>query len=324
MIDLAEKARLSADARAIEALTAGQTAKFRKAFLEFIKTVRSPEVLKEIRGLLEAREYATASRLVTSFIEKLGNELPKAFQVIGEAFAELTGRRMNAVLGFNATAEAAASAMQRSRLQFVQRLNMEQLLVLRTALTGAVKEGLAPAVAARRFRDAVGLTPSQWNIVYNYRRSLEGNSRDALDRQLRDRRFDRTVEAAIQQGTILDGDKIGRMVSRYAERMLIMRAQTIAQTEIHRVANQAQREAMIQIVGTLGIDPSRARKVWHAIDDDRTRYSHRGLDGAETGLFTPFVSPYGSRLMYPGDPQAPGYETINCRCVMTMRIIKEG
>jgi hypothetical protein len=40
------------------------------------------------------------------------------------------------------------------------------------------------------------------------------------------------------------------------------------------------------------------------------------MDGQERGLNEPFDSPSGAQLMYPGDPDAPAEEVINCRCAV--------
>jgi hypothetical protein len=38
----------------------------------------------------------------------------------------------------------------------------------------------------------------------------------------------------------------------------------------------------------------------------------------KVGLHQPFVTPLGIELMYPGDPNAPAGDVVNCRCVVTV------
>lgn len=59
------------------------------------------------------------------------------------------------------------------------------------------------------------------------------------------------------------------------------------------------------------------RKRWVATKDDRTRKSHRGMDGETVD----WDKPFSNGLMYPGDPSGPGRETYNCRC--TMRTVEK-
>ncbi|MDZ4232541.1 MAG: phage minor head protein, partial [Dietzia sp.] len=56
-------------------------------------------------------------------------------------------------------------------------------------------------------------------------------------------------------------------------------------------------------------------KVWVATTDARTRDSHFAADGQRVGLDEPFLIG-GTRLSYPGDPNAPAAEIVNCRCTI--------
>lgn len=57
------------------------------------------------------------------------------------------------------------------------------------------------------------------------------------------------------------------------------------------------------------------KKVWLATLDNRTRESHRFLDGEERELDEPF----SNGLMYPGDPTGDPAEVYNCRCTMVQQ-----
>lgn len=59
------------------------------------------------------------------------------------------------------------------------------------------------------------------------------------------------------------------------------------------------------------------KKVWEATGDDRTRESHKDIDGEERDINELF----SNRLMYPADPDGDGAEVWNCRCTMTVDII---
>lgn len=56
-------------------------------------------------------------------------------------------------------------------------------------------------------------------------------------------------------------------------------------------------------------------KVWDAILDDRTRFTHDELDGTRVGLDEYFVSSSGDRGLYPGDFET-AEENANCRCMI--------
>lgn len=86
------------------------------------------------------------------------------------------------------------------------------------------------------------------------------------------------------------------------------RAGLIARTETHGAANnganEAARETGLQL-----------RREWISSEDERTRDSHdMGLIEI-VGMDEPF-DVGGELLQYPGDPNGPPGETINCRCAI--------
>jgi hypothetical protein len=84
------------------------------------------------------------------------------------------------------------------------------------------------------------------------------------------------------------------------------RAEMIARTETHGAANygagRAARETNLPL-----------NREWIAAGDERTRETHTEADGQIVGMDEPFTVG-GAKLMYPGDPDGPAEEVINCRC----------
>ena len=68
--------------------------------------------------------------------------------------------------------------------------------------------------------------------------------------------------------------------------------------------------------------PEEIEREWSATSKSKpTRESHIAMDGQKVKFDEPYVSPVtGARLMYPGDPNAPAEEIINCRCWEMFRI----
>ncbi len=58
-------------------------------------------------------------------------------------------------------------------------------------------------------------------------------------------------------------------------------------------------------------------KQWMATDDNRTRDTHREMNGQSRALDDYFDSPSGAQLLYPHDDNAPANEVISCRCQVT-------
>jgi hypothetical protein len=314
----------TSERRRLERLLSQQESSIQQAFAEFMSGVKSPAAMREVRLLLEAGNIEGALRIVDSYVLRLGSAVTTAFQAAGAAEgAALASSLAPAIaLTFDPTNPRAAAIMRRNRLKFIEDFTRSQREVTRQAIVDALRAGEGPIKTGRAFRDSIGLTLFQRRAVDNYRRLLEQGSREALARDVRDRRFDRTVERAIDSGEPLSTQQINRMVQRYQQRFTQLRAETIARTEGLRAVSQARQEAFEQVIEQAGIPEDKVIRVWRSPLDDRTRDTHRAMNGQQRGLRVPFASPSGARLMFPGDPNAPAREVINCRCVLTHTIIE--
>lgn len=108
--------------------------------------------------------------------------------------------------------------------------------------------------------------------------------------------------------SIVQGESITKMAKRIQVDLEINanNAIKIVRTETTRNMGQARQSVMEQ-AKDLGI---KLKKKWVASKDDRTRSSHRHLDGEIRDL----DKPYSNGLMFPGDQTGPADEVINCRC----------
>lgn len=85
------------------------------------------------------------------------------------------------------------------------------------------------------------------------------------------------------------------------------RAQRIAQTETISASNAGSFEGMRQT----GVQ----KKEWLSSRDDKTRETHINVDGQVVDIGGKFEVG-GSTLSFPGDPEGPPDEIINCRCTL--------
>lgn len=97
------------------------------------------------------------------------------------------------------------------------------------------------------------------------------------------------------------------------------RAKRIAQTERNRVQSQARYETA-QEAADMGI---RMVCEWSA-RMIRTRETHAALNGKVVPMGKPFRTIAGNELYYPGDPNAPASEVVNCYCVLLTRPLLPG
>src|SRR3546814_13745549 len=96
--------------------------------------------------------------------------------------------------------------MQATRLDLIREFTAEQLRATSRALVSGVESGSNPIVAARNFRDSIGLTSTQWTPVASYRAALERVGLDdaaasnALGRPLRAGPGHKTIRPPPQAG----------------------------------------------------------------------------------------------------------------------------
>lgn len=304
--------------------------RYLRALNAFLAQTQSDETLRQVIRLLEGNDLPGVMRVIDNHVAVLANTLPDRFREVAvnetqeliDRVVQVLPDTMAAGIGFNPTSERAAQLMQENRLEFVQNYGQQQRDATREALVDALRSGAGPRTAAREFRDSMGLTPRMLRSVDNYRALLTQLSREALSRDLRDRRYDRTVGRAIDQQKPLTQEQIDRMVERYRKRMEIWRSEMVARTETSKTLALARAEAMRQAHLQAGIPDNWVRRKWVTSMDGRERPTHHAMNGQEViGMDSFFLSPSGARLQYPGDPRAPAAEIINCRCDYTINYV---
>jgi len=116
---------------------------------------------------------------------------------------------------------------------------------------------------------------------------------------------------------LIRGSSYGKMAAAIKETLGndAKKALLVAQTEAHRVHNQARLES-VGHADDLGVEQV---KVWVATLDSRTRDAHQSLDGVEVGVDDDFKSSAGGRGPAPG-MMGTAADDCNCRCTMRIEI----
>lgn len=234
-----------------------------------------------------------------------------------------SGRGNTLLVSFDARNPRVEQHLREYSLGLIREISDSSRQAIRGALTAASISGAPVEQQARWIRESIGLTDAQAGWVRSFRWQLENLDARALGRELRDKRFDRTIQRAIETGTPIPPEKIDQMVEAYQRRTLAYRATTIARTEAIRAANLgslASVRAMLDAHPELTVE-----KIWIATKDDRTRDTHRQLDGKVVeGLDAPFLvtNAKGEQvaIRWPHDPTAPAELLINCRCTLGFRV----
>ncbi|MFP1634090.1 phage minor head protein [Zhengella sp. ZM62] len=312
----------------------------RDAFLEAVREVTSKARVADIAKALERGDVQGALDALymdRSAFETFERAIEEAYGEGGKAVIDDLGRLRDAdgngfVVRFDVRNLRAEQWLKEHSSRLVTRIIQEQRLNIRNALEEGMREGNNPRTVAldivgridrqtgRRTGGIVGLSWPQERAVANARRELESGDFAAYrQRERRDRRFDRTIAKAEREGRGLTAKEISTIISRYSDRLLKLRGDTIGRTEALASLHAAQHEALQQLVDTGKVQASQIRRVWDATGDARTRLDHLAADSQSVGLNETFTVG-GRQMKYPGDPAGGPEQVINCRCVVRVRI----
>lgn len=173
----------------------------------------------------------------------------------------------------------------------------------------------------------IGLSSNQEKWVANTKRYLQQLDNKYFSLKLRDKRFDRPVRKSIEIGKPLTSQEIDKLLTSYKSRALKYRGESIARTETIQSLNRGAAAAYTQAISEGVFVRQQVEKEWDDVGDGRTRHTHKAMGskyGKEKGidLEEAFVSPSGSRLLFPGDASlgAAANEIIMCRCKVRYRV----
>jgi hypothetical protein len=309
-------------------------AKLKTAFMSSVRSIIDFAQIGLIAERLEKGDIDGAVRAVgldpVQFRE-FDKAIAEAFEDGGKfsskrvpAIKQPDGHRL--VVQFDVRNPRAEQWLKDHSSKLVSQIMDDQRTMVQQALRTGMELGQNPRTVAldligrigsngQRSGGLIGLTSSQEQWVRKYEAELRSdNPTAALSRTLRDKRFDGAVNRAAKAGEPLSADAIQNMTTAYRNRALRYRAETVARTEALSSLHESQEEAFRQAAAKGGVDVRTITRVWHTSGDKRVRDSHRAMKGQSVGLHETFVTPSGARLAYPGDPNGPASEIINCRC----------
>jgi len=224
--------------------------------------------------------------------DELGTMNPviaKALRALMEQSAEAAAALLpkEAVIQFDLVNPKAVEWMRNQGGKLITMISDTTRETLKDVIVRAFNEGRPPLVAARDIINHIGLTPRLAMAVANHRSLLE------------------------QEGA----KEIEAKVQRYAERLLRYRARMIARTETKEAAIKGQ-QLLWEQAQRDGLLSQQARKFW-LLSADPCKQICRPIPGLNPNgvlVSANFSTPAGSLQGPPGHP--------NCRCGMTMRVIK--
>lgn len=313
----------------IDTLSTSLANRIRQSFLDAIRGVADKIDLKKIADYLEAGRTTDAigvvnAQLIADGLVPLSTAITDATVVAGKS-AAVAMQDLRALSGLNISFGVVnpqtVAHLRSYEMDKIVGMTQQALAAVRTAITTGVQAGRNPRDVARDVRGAIGLTAQQTQAVANFRAALENQQADALDRALRDKRFDATVARSIRDKAPIPKAKIDAMVDRYRARYLKYRSEVIARTEAITAVNAGNRLAWKQAIADGKIAADQVTRKWAFTHDSRTRHAHMtipALNPDGVGIDEPFKSELGP-ILYPGDPNATAANRIQCRCAQIIR-----
>jgi hypothetical protein len=312
-------------AERLNALLDQQESRIANVFRAAVIALKDEINLDELANLIEQGRLEEAMDGLKEIADRLAVASNVAFVTSGQSTATWMASAGVGRVVFDHVNWRAVAAMQANGLTIIREFTAEQRRATNLALVSGIEAGINPRAQARNFRDSIGLTEEQWTHVASYRRVLErvGSSEAgqtaAVQRALRDRRGDAQVIRAIREGQPLPKEKVDWLVERYAARYVKHRSEVIGRTEALRAVHQGNEEMYRQAIDDGTIDPAKLERKWVTRIDGRERRTHMRLNGQKRGWDEPWTTVNGT-IRYPGDPDAPAKETIQCRCAVTTRV----
>lgn len=248
---------------------------------------------------LSTQLYRVGKAVDVAEVEALADELTKTFLA---TMVDAAGTASLDVSRFTLTNPYAIRAAQAQAGRLVSDISESTRRVINRTIIQALEGELTPQAAASVISRTIGLDARRAQAVVKFANNL--------DPELSDKRF----QAAID---------------RYANRMLMDRAETIARTEIMEASNSGLEEQWREAIRTGLLDGSTASKVWVVTDDDRLCDECLGMDGQEVPVVNMFKYQYLDSSTDVSDIEddagAPGSEISvspplhpRCRCTMVL------
>lgn len=313
------------------------------AFLASINLIRSEAQVRRITQLIAAGDVQgaiTELRIDNAAFAAFNGSLAQSFNAGGQFGAQtMPKKRPNGqrfIIRFDAQNPAAESWLRNYSSTRITGIVDDTRNAVRNFLEAGLQRGDNPRTMAldiigridkqtgRRVGGIIGLTEAQEGFVRNARDELAGLStadlRNYLTRKTRDKRFDRYVHKAINDGVAIPADIQQKMLGRMKDSLLRHRGEMIGRTEAMTSLHKGRYQSFMQAYTSGEVSAEEIKRTWRTAGDDRVRETHEEMNGQETSLLEPYTLPDGGTIMFPGDPSADASEIINCRCDEDIRI----
>lgn len=184
--------------------------------------------------------------------------------------------------------------------------------------------GRVDRASGKRTGGLIGLSRPQAEYLQSAQEELASTDpkllRNYLARNLRDRRYDKSVLKAIESGEPIPVQTQQSAAISYSNRLLKARADLIGKQESFAALETAKAESYQQVIDRGAVAQSAVRKKWHHFANEHPRLQHIAMNGTAVGISQRFILPDGTAMRFPHDPSAPIRQTAGCYCQADYKI----
>ncbi len=321
----------------------------RNGFLESISDIAAGVTLEELANRIDNPEVVIeVLDLRDESWDKVRAATAAGFGAAGKATMdtipaiERGGQKIK--IAFDTGSPRAAQAVDNLHTNLIREISEDSRAAIANEIRDGLERGKNPRAIARNIRGTynyqakrydngvLGLTRQQQKWVSNAERQLmSGDPKEMhqyLGRNLRDRRYDRTVLKAINEGRPLKQSEINKMSEAYRRRAIKYRAETIGRDQALEALTQGQETALDQVVDEGAVQNRDILKEWVTSGDARVRDVHAAVPAMNQGGIPRdrmFETPLGP-LRRPRDRNSPGSvpaNVIQCRCSMYIAVRRQ-
>lgn len=290
--------------------------------------------LRDVDAVIEALPFEDLAAQLRTLIDDLRPILDDAAAAtLAELEARLRGASVAEASRLARTAEVSFGFLQRNPAaiafleahgaELVQQVTVETRLAIRRIVLAGQREFLPISEQTNRIIQVVGLTRRQAATVENYRRELEsllaGETTEAALRE----RFTLSRDFGLKT---LSESRVEPLVRRYRDRLVRLRAETIAGHESGTAASEGQRVAWDEAIRRGLLRPTAWEREWVAIvpTDGRTCVLCLALDDQRAALAFD-VADWGLYFAEGTEEGIIGPKRhIRCRCTERLVPVEEG
>lgn len=205
-----------------------------KALLDSLERLRTALPVDDLRALM--RGLSTADAITPEMIAQvLGDSLfSESFapyrDALRDAIRDAAGLSMRDIPGvpgrasvgvlFDSLSPNVITAVRALETSALDTLKADVREITRAYVENGLRDGVPPQDVARSLRSAIGLSPTQSSYVDNLEKELRELDPAALQRVLRDRRYDKMIREAVKTGTPLSEERISTIVGAYRRRWI--------------------------------------------------------------------------------------------------------